>query len=291
MPASGAARQEVYVSPRLAARSAPVPRVATRRGALAALAWAVPASTLHRLRRGEGALLAVNLSLIAATGGSAAQALVSVLAIVAMYAFNDLHDAPTDWNNPKKDRTLVAAWVEHRRTGLRAILALKALTLAVALTTLGPRPTAALAGVMTVNVVYSVALKGVPVADVAWVWVWGALYAAVVGASPSLLVVVGLMTAVCHLFQALDDRVPDAANGIRTTAVRSPALSRNVLTAVSLLLFIALRAPFGTVVALTAFTPLVIFFLVSKPATGWLLTKAYFAVMWLSLLGVAGATG
>jgi hypothetical protein len=144
---------------------------------------------------------------------------------------------------------------------------------------------------MVVNVVYSVALKGVPVADVAWVWLWGTLYAGIVGAPLSLAVVVGLMTAICHLFQALDDRVPDAANGIRTTAVRSAMLSRNVLLVLSLLLVAVLWAPFGTLGTLTAFTPLAIFFLVANPGTGWLLTKAYFGVMWLSLLGIAGAVG
>ena len=51
---------------------------------LSTLSWAFLASTLHRIRRGEGALLAVNLSLIAAAGTTAAraaaQALVSTLA-------------------------------------------------------------------------------------------------------------------------------------------------------------------------------------------------------------------
>jgi 4-hydroxybenzoate polyprenyltransferase len=267
---------------------------------LAALAWAVSASTVHRIRRGEGALLAVNLSLIAyhrtlgtlgTLEGAFAQALVSLLAIGVMYAFNDLYDAPVDWKNPKKDRTLIGTWMEHRSAGLAAVVGLKIATLGIALATIGPVATAAVAAVMTVNVVYSVAFKGVPVLDVAWVWLWGVLYAAIVGASPSLLVVVGLMTAICHLFQALDDRVPDAANGITTTAVRSAALSRNVLMVLSLLLFAALRPALGNMLAVTAFTPLAIFFLLRSPGTGWLLTKAYFALMWLYLLGSAGAGG
>src|SRR5207244_9763596 len=95
-------------------------------------------------------------------------------------------------------------------------------------------------GVIIVNLLYSIVFKGVPVADVAWVWLWGALYASIVGGPPRLLVLVGLMTAVCHLFQALDDRVPDAASGIRTTAVRSPALARNVLIVLSVLVSITL---------------------------------------------------
>jgi len=68
-------------------------------------------------------------------------------------------------------------------------------------------------------------------------------------------------------------------------------LARNVLTGLALLLFVALRAPLGPVGALTAFTPLVLFLLVAKPGTGWVLTKVYFGVMWLCVLGFAGAAG
>src|SRR5438477_58154 len=99
------------------------------------------------------------------------------------------------------------------------------------------------------------------------------------------------MTAVCHLLQALGDRGPDAANGIRTTAVQSPALARYVVIALSLLLFVGLRDPVGTGVALTALTPVAIFFTMRTPATGWIATKVYFAVVWLYLLGNVGAAG
>jgi 4-hydroxybenzoate polyprenyltransferase len=144
---------------------------------------------------------------------------------------------------------------------------------------------------MVVNVVYSTLLKGVPVVDVVWCGLWGALYAGIVAPAPSLLLLVGLMTAVCHLYQALDDRAADAANAITTTAVRSAALSRNVLVGLSALLFVALRPALGGPWALTAFTPLAIFFACDRPHVGWLLTKLYFGVMWLAVLGVARASG
>ena len=272
-----------------------VPFPSTGPSVLTTLSWAVMASILHRIRRGEGALLAVNLSLILhqsrAAGRGLVQAVVSVLAIVAMYAFNDLYDAPGDWNNPKKDPALIAVYVEHRSASVVAISLLKLAALVVAFVTLGPLAAGAVLGVLTVNVVYSVAFKGVPVADVAWVWLWGLLYASIVAAPAPLLVLVGLMTAVCHLFQTLDDRVPDAANGIRTTAVRSPVLARNVLIVLSLLLSLSLRAPLGAAAALTAFTPLALFFAVRSSGTAWLLTKAYFGVVWLYLLGFSGAAG
>lgn len=293
MPAPGAAQQEPYLPPHFTPAPIAVPFVVSRPSAVAALSWAILASTLHRIRRGECALLAVNLSLIlyhapdVALG--AAQAVVSALAIVAMYAFNDLYDAPVDWNNPKKDRALIATWIDHRRSGVFLTFALKVATLILALATLGPKAAMAVAAVMVVNIVYSTFLKGVPVADVAAVWLWGALYACIVGASAWLACLVGLMTGICHLFQVLDDREPDAANGIQTTAVRSAALSRNVLVMLSLLLFLTLHGPLGLAGAVTALTPLAIFFAVDDAGMGWLLTKGYFGLMWLYLLGSAGA--
>jgi len=157
--------------------------------------------------------------------------------------------------------------------------------------TIGPRATAAVAGVMVVNLVYSTILKGVPVVDVVWCGIWGALYAAIVEPSPWLVGIVGLMTAVCHLYQALDDRVTDAANAITTTAVRSATLSRNVLVALSACLAIALAPALGGLWALSAFTPLAIYFACDRAHVGWLLTKGYFGVMWLAVLGSIHAIG
>ncbi|MCC6847403.1 MAG: UbiA family prenyltransferase [Deltaproteobacteria bacterium] len=301
MPVRQAARCGPVSSPRGAAptdfAAAERPRACAARGdALRALGWAVAASTLHRVRRGEGALLAINLSLIVWHGDALAvrglaQALVSVFAILVMYAFNDLYDAPADRNNPKKDQALIRAWVAHRRAGVVATCGLKLATLAIAAATLGAGPTLAVAAVMTVNLVYSTRLKGVPVADVVVVWTWGSLYAAIVDASFALMVLVGVMTGICHLFQALDDRAPDAANGIATTAVRSPTLPRNVLAALTVVLFATLHGFLGPAAACTAVAPLAIYAAIADAGTGWLLTKAYFAVVWLAVLGTARAAG
>jgi 4-hydroxybenzoate polyprenyltransferase len=260
-----------------------------------ALLWAAAASTLHRVRRGEGALLAVNLSLIlyqdvTSVRGLAA-ALVSLLTIALMYAFNDLYDAPLDVNNPKKDQACVAAYLDHRGLGGAAIFVLHLVTIALAFACLDARASLAVTAAMLVNLLYSIAMKGMPVADVIVCGLWGAAYAAIVDPSPSLVILVGLMTAVCHLYQTLDDRAADAANAIITTAVRSPVLSRNVLVGLSALLFAALCPTFGVAWALTAFTPLAIFLACDSPRAGWLLTKVYFGAMWLSVLEIAGAAG
>lgn len=260
--------------------------------AVAAVAWACLASTLLRVRRGEGALLAVNLSLILAAWTSAPRAaflaIVSALAIVQMYAFNDLCDAPTDSSNPRKSRRLIGTYLEHRAACGAAILGLSILTVVLAFATVGWRAGSATTAVMLVNVAYSRMLKGIPVLDVAWCGLWGALYAAIVTASLPLLLMVALMTAVCHLYQTIGDRAPDAANEIMTTAVRSSALATGVLLVLSILLLAILRGPIGGPSAATAFVPFGLLFIVA-PHTGWLLSKVYFAAVWLHVLMVAHA--
>lgn len=290
------ARSAGYREEACLASSAAMPAIeiaGARSGVVPAILWAGLASTLHRIRRGEGALLAVNLSLVAYAGlrlDGVAQAIVSILAIVLMYAFNDLYDAPADVKNPKKDRALTAVYLSQRGLCAASILVFKALTLALAFVTLGERAALAVAAAFVVNLVYSTALKGVPVLDVLWCGLWGAVYAAIVTESPSILILVAIMTAVCHLYQALDDRASDAENHITTTAVRSQALSRNVLLGLSIGLFLVLRGPLGAAWACTAFVPLALFF-GPRPLTGWLLSKVYFAIVWLYLLGSPGATG
>jgi len=295
MDSREAAPRRGSVSPSFAATAELPLRVSARSHPVSALLWAAVASTLRRVQRGEGALLAVNLSLIAYEGLSRPRAfvetLVSVLTIGVMYVLNDLHDAPTDSNNPKKDRALIGVYLEHRRACVALIVLTKVFTLALAWATLSPRATVALAGVLGANVAYSLVMKGLPVVDVVWCGIWGALYAAIVTAEPAFWLLVGLMTAVCHLYQALDDRDADAANAITTTAVRSPRLSTGVLAALCVLLYAALRAPFGPAWAWTAFTPLLIHFTAPQPRTGWLLTKGYFGVMWLTVLGIYRAAG
>jgi 4-hydroxybenzoate polyprenyltransferase len=296
MHSRDAAQEAGYSPPVVVATTARPPAVGVRVSpAVGTLLWAGAASTLHRLRQGEGALLAINLSLIVVHGAplqrALAQALISVLVLGLMYAFNDFYDAPSDAHNPKKDRALIAAYLLHRRASGGAIIALTLLAPALAVALVGLPAAGAVGGVLLVNVVYSTRLKGVPVVDVAWCGLWGALYAAIVGAPLSVLLVVGLMTAICHLYQTLDDRVADAASGITTTAVRSAVLSRAVLVALAVLLGLALRAPLGGGWALSALTPLALVYVAGTPRTGWLLTKVYFGVLWLSLLGSAHALG
>lgn len=258
------------------------------------LAWAMAASTLHRIALGEGALIAINGSILLQAGvgfydlvvGTA----ISSMTLAVMYAFNDAYDAVADQHNPKKDQRMVSAYIDYRATCYGIIFFAKALTLALAWLLMSSWAAAAVATVLVVNFVYSTMLKGVPIVDVAWCGVWGASYAAIVTRSPYLIALSGLMTAVCHLYQALGDRSTDAGNHITTTAVFSSTLSAVVLLVLSAAIWFMLRATLGEVMALSAFVPFALYFMLRSSHVAWILTKVYFGVAWtLVLIGLSRA--
>lgn len=290
-----AAKRWVAGEPTVDEPATPVALDAPAAPIAARLARAVAASLVHRIARGEGALLAIDLSILAVaalpTGATLALATVCVLALTAMYAVNDLCDAREDRLNPKKDQEVVATYLEHRAAATMACIALHVGTLLLALS-VDARAAIAAGSVMLANLVYSMRFKGVPVVDVAWCGLWGTLYAAIVTSDVQLLVTVGAMTAICHLYQTLDDVGSDAASGIATTAVRSRALSIAVLAAACGMLVLVLRTPIGLGWSLAvAMPPLAFLLLGVRPLAGWLLTKGLFAAVWLVLLRLTDAAG
>lgn len=291
--ASPVTRQGGFVSERGAIPSAPPWYQTMSASTFSRLTWGMLAPTMHRVRLGEGALLAVNLSLIwyrapgIVTGMSAA--VISVLTLALLYAYNDLYDAPGDRRNPKKDQALVSLYLDERARCYTLTLALKVVTLGVTWLTLGVEVAAAVAGVFLVNIVYSHWMKGVPIVDVLWAGLWGGAYSLIAGPPARLFLVVTLMTAVCHLYQALGDRAADVENRITTTAVFSHALATGLLFVLSGLLFLGLRAPLGTPVALTAFFPFGFWLIVRRSHAGWLLTKLYYGAVWLAVLRYGSA--
>jgi 4-hydroxybenzoate polyprenyltransferase len=263
---------------------------AERTGAapIALLAWAMAASTFHRFLLGEGVLIAINVSILLQAGvgffelvvGSA----ISALTLAVMYAFNDAWDAVSDQHNPKKDQRMVSVYIDYRATCYGIIFLAKAVILGLAWLLLGSHAAVAVAGVVVVNFVYSTMLKGVPLVDVAWCGVWGFAYAGIVTSSSYLMILTGLMTAVCHLYQALGDRSTDAGNHITTTAVFSSRLSAVVLFVLSAAIWFMLRSTLGEALALSAFIPFALFFVLRSSYVAWILTKVYFGVAWTSVL-------
>src|SRR5512145_91156 len=250
------------------------------RGIVFTVLWGVLGPTIQRLRLGEGVLLAINLSIIwclaPSFGWGVAAAAVSTLALAAMYAFNDLHDAEEDRRNPRKDQVLVDIYVEHRAAFYGLVFAMKVVTVALAWVTLGAGAAGAALSVLLVNMAYSLLLKGVPIIDAVWAGLWGGCYAAIVWPSWRLGTLVALMTGVCHLFQVMGDRKADAENHITTTAVFSDGLTGGLLFAFSAGICLMLWGPFGGLLALSAFVPFVLWLVMTKSYPAWLLTKAYF---------------
>lgn len=261
---------------------------------IALLAWAMAASTFHRILLGEGALIAINVSILLQAGVGfvelVAGSVISALTLAVMYAFNDAYDAVADQHNPKKDQRMVSVYIDYRATCYGIIFLAKAVTLGLAWVLLGAGAAAAVAAVLVVNFIYSTMLKGVPVVDVAWCGLWGAAYAAIVTRSTYLIVLAGLMTAVCHLYQALGDRSTDAENRITTTAVFSSRVSAVVLFTLSAAMWLMLRSSLGELLALSAFIPFALFFLLRSSHVAWILTKVYFGAAWtLVLIGLSRA--
>lgn len=287
--------EQLRVTPEASALEFPAQARATTATPVLLVAWAMAASTYHRIWLGEGVLLLINLSILlhrgVGRGELIAGTIVSVLTLGVMYAFNDAYDAVADRYNPKKDQRQVTAYIDHRRTAYAILFAAKLATVALAWALLGPVSAAATATVLVVNFVYSTALKGVPIVDVAWCGVWGAAFAAVVLPPAHLMILAGLMTAVCHLYQALGDRSADAQNRITTTAVFSSSASAAVLFVLSAMIGVMLQAPLGGGLALSAMIPFALFFLVRSSHFAWILTKAYYGVIWLAVLGQARALG
>jgi hypothetical protein len=257
------------------------------------IVWAHVAPLVNRFWRGEGLLLAVNLSIVLAgrpdLATFLAQALVSTVVITLLYLLNDVWDCRQDLNDPGKDQSLVRFYVEYRSSFL-AIVALESVgAVLLALTLLGPRSAIAAAAVLLVNVAYSTVLKGRAVVDVVVVAAWGAASAALPGNVPlSLLALVGIMTSICHVFQITRDRPFDDVNRIRTSAVVAPWLPVAQLAIGCLAMGLVLGYLLGPAVGLTAATPLVLRLLLRSNQAAWLLSKAYYAAIWLLALGAVG---
>lgn len=250
------------------------------------------APLLERLRIGEGLLLLVNLSVICVRAPGLARALVQVVAsawvLALLYARNDLGDAAIDRHNPKKSQPLVALFVGHGSL-LRWWLGLAELLTVVSTgPLLGATAGAAVLAAFGLNVVYSGWLKRVPVLDVLAVGLIGALYTRLAEPPWSASLVVGSMTAACHIFQMLVDRRADARSRFTTTAVWSYPATLGLLLGTCALLGLQMQVYVGAAGAATAILPFVLARVVRDETLAWLVTKAYFGVLWLAVLELGG---
>lgn len=255
------------------------------------LARAHVAPLVNRLRRGEGVLLAVNVSIALAARPDPrtllASVAVSTAVLALLYLLNDVYDCREDLHDPGKDQVFVRFCIRHRGLLFRLLAVEHAATVGLALALLGPRSAAAVAAVFVVNFAYSAALKGRAAVDVPWVALWGACYALVPGVPLPLAVValVGVMTSICHVFQITRDLPFDVVNQIRTSAVAVPWLPLAQLAAGCLAMGFLLNDLLGPAAALSAAVPILLRFALRSNQAAWLLSKAYYGLIWLWVLG------
>jgi len=257
---------------------------------IATLLWVNAKPLINRFQRGEGLLLAVNVSNVLFARPDVAtllaQFFVSTVVLALLYGLNDVYDCRRDLNDPGKDQTLARFCVAHRAR-LLGILQLEKVTIVLlAFALLGAASAGTVAALFLVNIAYSAVLKGKAGLDVLWVGLWGALYAMVPGASVpvELLLLVGVMTSICHIFQILRDRDADDTNHIQTSAVASRWLPFAQLGVACAAMATVLWASLGPLAAASAFLPLALRLTLASNQAAWLTSKAYYAVVWLLVL-------
>jgi 4-hydroxybenzoate polyprenyltransferase len=254
------------------------------------LFWVNARPLLNRLERGEGLLLAVNLSIVLVARPDVAillaQVLISTVVLALLYGLNDVYDCARDRNDPGKDQALARFCVAHRRRLLGILQVQKVAVVLAAFALLGARSAGAVAALFLVNLAYSAILKGKAGLDVLWVGLWGALYAMVPGVALPLeaVLLVGVMTSICHVFQILRDRDADDANRIQTSAVASRWLPYAQLGACCSVMAAVLWSTLGPLAAASAFAPLALRLLLESNQTAWLASKAYYGIVWLLVL-------
>lgn len=247
-----------------------------------------------KIMRSEGALLAVNLMVLVKSGSRnfyflGAGFIISLLMLAQLYGFNDAWDAPRDMNDPDKPREIAGIILARRGAFLLASALWAVLLSGVAYLCL-PAALYAVLAMISVNTVYSILLKGIPLLDVLTVILWGACFPGLTGfpLAPELLLAAGLMTGISHVWQTLRDKTADKAQRVRTIAVFSENFS--VITVFFLccvlMLIVAARADNlgGELLVVLCAAPLLIYSLVPGIRKVWFLSKLVFAVLWAGLL-------
>jgi hypothetical protein len=104
----------------------------------------------------------------------------------------------------------------------------------------------------------------------------------------TLLALVGIMTSICHVFQITRDRPIDDVNHIRTSAVAAAWLPGAQLAIGCAAMGFVLAGLLGAAAAVTAVTPLLLHLVLRSNQAAWLLSKAYYAAVWLLALSAVG---
>jgi 4-hydroxybenzoate polyprenyltransferase len=251
-------------------------------------------SLLFKILRGEGVLLFVNLSLLLSLKSDnffyiGKTMALSVLVLAQLYGFNDAHDAANDVKDPDKPAGVADVILKKHFLFLAATIAWAVALTAVAYF-LMPDSFYGVLAMFILNSLYSTVFKGLPVMDVLVVSAWGGCFPLLLGFGIpyDLLIVIGGMTGVSHVWQTLRDKDADMKLGITTVAVFSKSGSIVVVFVLCALIAYTVMPRFEGYIRIffggLCLIPLLLFFYLRKIRIVWLASKVIFGVVWLALL-------
>lgn len=244
----------------------------------------------YRFKKAEGVLIAVNAAVIVAAGidnpGQIILALTfSTLTLGQLYAFNDIYDAKRDANDPDKSTGFWSAILPKRDSFLIAII-FWALVLVVTGFSFDFRLGWYCLLMIFINTLYSTLFKGVPIVDIIWVALWGGWFVLLSLVEPrvELLLVIGLMTAISHIWQTFRDLLSDLQNKISTVAVFSKPLAFFILGVLCALLAYVVGLLTNILFAGLCFLPIIIYIFIREAKKVWIISKAIFAIIFVKVL-------
>lgn len=251
-------------------------------------------SLIFKFLRAEGVLLAVNFSLLMYQGNHElphilSAMLLSALVLAQLYGFNDVLDAANDIKDHDKRPGIAAVILENYRMFLASTL-VWAIGLLMVAHFVFPKALPGVMAMLTINTLYSMIFKGMPVVDVVVVAFWGGCFPLLLGEEIdiTLIIVVGCMTGISHVWQTMRDRDADASGGIKTIAVFSQfwALLMVLAFSASIAAIAYARLSGGRAFSamLLCVSPLLAYFAMQRIRRIWFFTKAAFAVLWVMIL-------
>jgi 4-hydroxybenzoate polyprenyltransferase len=240
----------------------------------------------QRLKRQEGALLGIVVSMLFFAGQSlgniASLSALTLVALSTLYFFNDLTDCAEDLNNPRKDQPYIETLNNHRVSLWTVLVIQKAAVLLVTLLIFGPELTVVVGAIFGINVAYSLKVKGIPGLDVFWVGIWGAAIAGLGGIHHpwETYAIVGVMTAISHIYQVRIDAPVDQAHHVQTSAVVSHRMTEIQILALCASLALLIGSSTFVWLGITAFIP---WFLGKylNSSRSWVFARYYFGIIWL----------
>lgn len=243
-----------------------------------------------RIRLGEGGITLFNVTHTWFATHNFVQTIIvliiSILVLCALYSFNDYWDRKADMLNPKKDQKFVLLINQNSNVFLFINFILKTVLLIAVYLTWGYWQLIFLFLLFVVNIIYSVKVKSIPIADIAIVCVWGAAITLFVPTIDiELSIIAGIMTGIAHIYQMRSDKDIDAQNNVTTSISRFPKwafFQQLVLCLVLGVIFFFFNQSLFMIAS--ALTPFLLYVFIHRNEQAWFYSRAYFAVAWIILL-------